>query len=337
MKAIGYQKCLPVEDIHCLQDIDLEVPNAHGHDLLVEVHAISVNPVDYKVRLNMPPEEGQWKVIGWDAVGIVKAVGEDVTLFKEGDKVWYAGDVTRSGSYAQYQLVDERIVGCMPASLSYAEAAALPLTTITAWEMLFDRLQISTEETDAPKTVLVIGAAGGVGSIMTQLLRKLTHTVVIGTASREESVQWVKDLGAHHVINHHKRLSEELRELGIGQVDYIISLNNTEDHYEEIVKSIAPQGHVGIIDGPKQLDAAKLKTKSVTLHWEFMFTRSMFQTNDMIEQHRLLNAVSRMIDKGEIKTTIAHDLGIISAENLRKAHAMLEAQHAHGKIVLEGF
>lgn len=337
MKAIGYQKCLPVDNVHCLQDIDLEVPHASGHDLLVEIHAISVNPVDYKVRLNMPPEEGQWKVLGWDAVGIVKAIGEEVTLFKAGDKVWYAGDITRPGSNAQYQLVDERIVGCMPTSLSYAEAAALPLTTITAWEMLFDRLQIPTEESDVPKTVLVIGAAGGVGSIMIQLLRKLTQTTVIGTASREESVQWLKSLGIEYIINHRKPLSEELKGIGIPEVDYIISLTNTEDHYQEILKSIAPQGHFGLIDDPKQLDVTLLKPKSITLHWEFMYTRSMFQTADMIEQHRLLNAVARMIDKGEIKTTVAHDLGLINAENLRKAHAMLEKQQAHGKIVLEGF
>ncbi|HXK75991.1 MAG TPA: zinc-binding alcohol dehydrogenase family protein [Bacteroidaceae bacterium] len=337
MKAIGYQRCLPVEDIHALQDIDLEAPHASGHDILVEIQAISVNPVDYKVRLNIPPDEGQWKVIGWDAVGIVKDVGDKVTLFEKGNKVWYAGDLNRPGSYAQYQLVDERLVGCMPQSLSYSEAAALPLTTITAWEMLFNRLQIPTEETEIPKTVLVIGAAGGVGSIMVQLLRKLTHTTVVATASREESVQWLKDLGVHYIINHNKVLSEELQAIGIPQVDYVISLNNTEEHYKEIVRSIAPQGHFGLIDDPSHLDVMQLKSKSVTIHWEFMFTRSMFHTPDMVEQHRLLNAVSRMIDNGEIKTTLTHHLGQINAENLRKAHAMLESKEAYGKIVLEGF
>lgn len=337
MKAIGYHQSLPVTDANALENITLPVPKASGHDLLIGVKAVSVNPVDYKVRQNMAPKNGDYKVLGWDAAGIVEAVGDKVTKFKVGDKVWYAGDLTRSGSNAEYQLVDERIVGNMPESLSFAEAAAMPLTSITAWEMLFDRLQIPTVATENPKTVLVIGAAGGVGSIMVQLLRCLTGVTIIGTASREESVKWLNELGAHHIINHREPLSEGLKAIGIPEVDYVISLNNTDEHYEEIVKSLAPQGHFGLIDDPAQLDAMPLKLKCITLHWELMFTRSMFQTPDMVEQHKLLNEVSGLIDKGQIKTTVAHHLGTINAENLIKAHAMLESQQAHGKIVLEGF
>ncbi|MGD8900771.1 MAG: zinc-binding alcohol dehydrogenase family protein [Desulfobacterales bacterium] len=337
MKAIGYHQCLPVTDANALENITLPVPKASGHDLLIGVKAVSVNPVDYKVRQNMAPKNGDYKVLGWDAAGIVEAVGDKVTKFKVGDKVWYAGDLTRSGSNAEYQLVDERIVGNMPESLSFAEAAAMPLTSITTWEMLFDRLQIPTVATENPKTVLVIGAAGGVGSIMVQLLRCLTGVTIIGTASREESVKWLNELGAQHIINHREPLSEGLKAIGIPEVDYVISLNNTDEHYEEIVKSLAPQGHFGLIDDPAQLDAMPLKLKCITLHWELMFTRSMFQTPDMVEQHKLLNEVSGLIDKGQIKTTVAHHLGTINAENLIKAHAMLESQQAHGKIVLEGF
>ncbi len=337
MKAIGYRHSLPVTEANALENITLPVPEASGHDLLIEVKAVSVNPVDYKVRQNMAPENGEYKVLGWDAVGVVKAAGEAVTKFKVGDKVWYAGDLTRSGSNAEYQLVDERIVGNRPESLSFAEAAAMPLTSITAWEMLFDRLQIPTDTTEIPKTVLVIGAAGGVGSIMVQLLRRLTGVTIIGTASREESVKWLNELGTHHIINHREPLSKGLKAIDIPAVNYVISLNNTEDHYGEIVKSLAPQGHFGLIDDPAQLDAMPLKLKCVALHWEMMFTRSMFKTPDMVEQHILLNEVAGLIDNGQIKTTVAHHLGTINAENLIKAHAMLESQQAHGKIVLEGF
>ncbi|MGO2278114.1 MULTISPECIES: zinc-binding alcohol dehydrogenase family protein [unclassified Psychrobacter] len=347
MKAIGYQNNLPIDNEQSLQDITLNKPVASGRDILVEVKAISVNPVDYKIRQGRPAEEGEYAVIGWDAAGTVTAVGEDVSLFSVGDKVYYAGDLTRSGSNAEYQLVDERIVGHMPASLSFAEAAALPLTTITAWEMLFDRLQVpvsdstandsSSSENADDVSVLVIGAAGGVGSILTQLLKTRTSATIIGTASRDESVQWLKDLGADHIINHRNPLSDELQKTGITEVDYVVSLNNTEDHYEEIIKCLKPQGKLGLIDDPKSLDANPLKTKSLSLHWEFMFARSMFSTPDMIEQHHLLNAVAKLIDAGQIKTTVAHNLGTITAEHLRSAHQMLENQQAHGKIVLEGW
>jgi len=342
IKAIGYQDNLAIDNEQALQDITLDKPTATGHDILVEVKAISVNPVDYKIRQSRPAPEGEYAVIGWDAAGIVTAVGDEVSMFSVGDKVYYAGDLTRSGSNAEYQLVDERIVGRMPASLSFAEAAALPLTTITAWEMLFERLQVpvtdgSSGERATDVSVLVVGAAGGVGSILTQLLKKRTSATIIGTASRDESVQWLKGLGANHVINHRNPLFEELQKTGISEVDYVISLNNTEEHYEEIIKCLKPQGKLGLIDDPESLDAKLLKTKCLSLHWEFMFTRSMFHTPDMLEQHRLLTDVANMIDAGKIKTTVAYHLGTITAEHLRSAHQMLENQQAHGKIVLEGW
>ncbi|MDN5565226.1 MAG: zinc-binding alcohol dehydrogenase family protein [Psychrobacter sp.] len=355
MKAIGYQDNLPIDDEQSLQDITITKPTASGHDIVVEVKAISVNPVDCKIRKARPAPEGEYAVIGWDAAGVVTAVGDKVSLFSVGDRVYYAGDLTRSGSNAEYQLVDERIVGHMPASLSFAEAAALPLTTITAWEMLFDRLQVPVSKSvagaDAASgnnddvnsanankvSVLVVGAAGGVGSILTQLLKARTSATIIGTASREESVQWLKDLGADHVINHRNPLFDELQKTGITEVDYVVSLNNTQEHYEEIIKCLKPQGKLGLIDDPKSLDIMPLKMKSLSLHWEFMFARSMFQTPDMIEQHHLLTDVAKMIDAGEIKTTIAHHLGTITAEHLRDAHHMLENRQAHGKIVLEGW
>ena len=342
IKAIGYKDNLAIDNEQALQDITLEKPTASGHDILVEVKAISVNPVDYKIRQSRPASEGEYAVIGWDAAGIVTAVGDEVSLFSVGDKVYYAGDLTRSGSNAEYQLVDERVVGHMPASLSFAEAAALPLTTITAWEMLFDRLQVpvsdgSSGESANDVSVLVVGAAGGVGSILTQLLKTRTSATIIGTASRDESVQWLKDLGADYVINHRNPLFDELQKTGITEVDYVISLNNTEEHYEEIIKCLKPQGKFGLIDDPKSLDANPLKTKSLSLHWEFMFTRSMFHTSDMMKQHHLLTEVAKMIDAGKIKTTVAYHLGTITAEHLRSAHQMLENQQAHGKIVLEGW
>lgn len=343
IKAIGYQQNLPIDNEQSLQDITLDKPVATRHDILVEIKAISVNPVDYKVRQGRLAPEDDYAVIGWDAAGVVVEVGEAVSLFKEGDKVYYAGDLSRSGSNTEYQLVDERIVGYMPASLTFAEAAALPLTTLTAWEMLFDRLQIPTLEdtadtnNDDKPSVLVVGAAGGVGSILTQLLKTRTDTILIGTASRDESVQWLKELGADHVINHRNPLYDELQKIGISEVDYVISLNNTEEHYQEIIKCLKPQGKLGVTDDPEVMDVMPLKGKCISFHWEFMFTRSLFQTPDMIEQHNLLTKVAEMIDAGLIKTTIAHNLGMINAENLREAHRMLENREAHGKVVLEGW
>ena len=335
MKAIGYTTNLPIENAASLQDIELDVPKATGKDMLVEVHAISVNPVDYKVRKGMPPENGEWKILGWDATGIVKEVGEEVSLFKVGDEVWYAGDFTRPGSYSQFQLVDERIVGKKPTSLGFAEAAALPLTSLTAWELLFDRMQVNTE--DSTKSILVIGAAGGVGSIMVQLLKQRTQLQIIGTASREETTVWLKELGVDTVINHRNKLSNEFEAHGISGADYIVSLNATEQHFDEIVKIIKPEGKFGFIDDPKTMNVMPFKMKAVSTHIEFMFTRSMFQTEDMIAQHHILNKVAEMIDQGTLKTTLGEHLDTINAENLKKAHTILESGKAKGKLVLEGF
>ncbi|ASM51657.1 hypothetical protein PESP_b0019 [Pseudoalteromonas espejiana DSM 9414] len=335
MKAIGYQQSLPIENELSLQDIELETPTAHGHDILVEVKAVSVNPVDFKIRQAMPAADGEYKVIGWDATGVVKSVGENVSLFKPGDKVWYAGDITRSGSNAQFQLVDERIVGHMPSSLSYGEAAALPLTSITAWELLFDRLNVS--KNDDSKSILVIGAAGGVGSIMVQLLKQRTKLNIIASASRPETISWLEDLGADTIINHRNLLSEEFAAKNLSEVDYVVSLNNTEQHLPEIEKVVKPQGQFALIDDPETLNIVPFKNKSVSVHWELMFTRSLFKTDDMQEQHVILNNVATMIDQGQIKTTVGEHLGKINAANLRKAHQHLETQTAKGKVVLEGF
>lgn len=338
MKAIGYQASLPIDNPASLQDITLPDPVATGRDLLVEVRAVSVNPVDFKIRQRRAPTEGQWAVLGWDAAGIVRAVGNEVTQFKPGDRVWYAGDLNRAGSNAELQLVDERIVGHMPASLGFAEAAALPLTTITAWELLFDRLGIAAGKRNADEALLIVGAAGGVGSILTQLARRLTAATVIGTASRAETQAWVKELGAHHVIDHAKPLADELKRIGIGQVTHVASLNQTSTHYDALVEAIAPQGRIGLIDDPDApLDIMKLKAKSVSLHWEFMFTRSMFRTTDMIAQHQLLEEVAALVDSGVIRTTVGEHFGTINAASLRRAHALLESGKARGKIVLEGF
>ncbi len=337
MKAIGYQKSLPAQQTASLSDIELPIPEPKGQDLLIEVKAIAVNPVDTKIRANVEPEANAWKVLGWDAAGIVKAVGENVTDYKPGDKVWYAGDLTRQGSNAEYQLVDERIVGRKPESLDFAGAAALPLTAITAWEMLFDRLNIQQGSALEGEKLLVIGAAGGVGSILVQLARQLTNLTVIATASRPESKAWLEELGAHHVISHKESLSEQVQALGLGEVDHVVSLNHTEAHLDEIVKSLKPQGQFGLIDDPEALNVRALKSKSLSLHWEFMFTRSMYETDDMAAQQALLNQVAQLIDQGVLKSTLGLHAGAINAANLRQAHEQLETGNTIGKIVLEGF
>jgi zinc-binding alcohol dehydrogenase family protein len=336
MKAIGYQKNHPIDHPESLVDISLPEPVAQGRDLLVEIKAISVNPVDTKVRKSAAPAEGEWKVLGWDAAGIVRAVGPEVTLFRPGDRVWYAGSLARAGSNSELQLVDERIAGKMPASLDFAAAAALPLTSLTAWEMLFDRLNVPTGEAAAGKSLLVIGAAGGVGSIMVQLARRLTGLTVIGTASRPESREWVSGHGAHHVIDHGQPLAAELKRIGIPQAEYIVSLTHTHQHFPQIVEAIAPQGRFGLIDDPDPIDVRLLKRKSVSLHWELMFTRSLFGTEDMIAQHRILSRMSELVDAGVIRSTGSEHFGVINAANLKRAHALLESNKSRGKIVLEG-
>ncbi|MEK7883526.1 zinc-binding alcohol dehydrogenase family protein [Methyloversatilis sp. NSM2] len=335
MKAVAFRENLPVEREDCLMDVELARPDARGRDLLVRIEAVAVNPVDTKVRrFHAPPADGGWRVPGWDAAGVVEAVGEQVTRFRPGDRVWYAGDLTRQGSNAQFQAVDERLVGRMPSSLSFAEAAALPLTAITAWELLFDRLQLR----DAEGRLLIVGAAGGVGSIMIQLARALTRTTVIATASRSETADWVTQLGAHHVIDHRRPLAEALRDAGIASVTHAASLTHTDHHYPQIVEALAPQGRLGLIDDPAHpLDVLALKRKSLSLHWELMFTRSLYQTDDMAEQGRLLDEVADMIDAGRLRSTLGEHFGVINAANLRRAHALLESGRARGKIVLQGF
>lgn len=337
MKAVGYYRNLPIDDPESLVDLSLPDPVPGAHDLLVEVQAVSVNPVDVKIRKGVAPEADQAKVIGWDAAGVVLAVGPAVTLFKPGDRVWYAGSLLRPGTNSELHVVDERIVGRMPHSLDFAAAAALPLTTITAWELLFDRLNVPEGAQATGASLLVIGAAGGVGSILVQLARQLTGLTVVGTASRPETAQWVRELGAHHVIDHTKPLSQELQRIGLAGVDYIVSLNQTDQHFDEIVASINPQGHVALIDDPELFDFRKLKRKSVSLHWEFMFTRSMFATADQIRQHELLSRVAELIDAGVLRTTLAETFGTINAANLQRAHALIESNRARGKIVLAGF
>ena len=338
MKAIGYKTPQTINQTEALLDITLPEPVATGRDLLVEVKAVSVNPVDTKVRGSAKPADGQtYKVLGWDASGVVKAVGPEVTLFKPGDRVWYAGSIARSGTNAELHLVDERIVGHAPKTLDFAQAAALPLTAITAWEMLFDRLGIAPGKQPGNKTLLIIGASGGVGSIMTQLAARLTSLTVIGTASRPETQAWVKELGAHHVIDHGQPIAGELKRIGFPTVDYIVSLTNTDEHLAQIVEAIAPQGKFGLIDDPKSLDATVFKRKAVSIHWELMFTRSLFGTDDMIGQHRLLDEVATLVDAGLIRTTLAERFGPINAANLKRAHALVESGKARGKVVLDGW
>ena len=342
MKAVGYIKSLPINEPESLTDIELSQPVASGKDLLVKVKAIAVNPVDYKIRQKVASEDGSYKVIGWDAVGEVVATGEEATLFKPGDAVFYAGDLNRQGSNAEYQLVDERIVGTKPKSLSDSEAAALPLTTITAWELLFEHLAIQQQAPGSSgksdEVILVIGAAGGVGSILIQIAKAITGATVIATASRESSQTWVKKLGADFVINHTKPLQPQIEALGIDQVTHISSLNGTGSYFESYTNLLRPFGKIAMIDDPGiPLDVMKLKLKSQSLHIEFMFARSMFNAADIDEQGKLLNRVSELVDQGYILTTSGKSLGHINAEHLKAAHQELESGKAIGKIVLEGF
>ena len=337
MKAIGYQKSLPVEHDEALLDIELPAPQASGRDLLVEVRAISVNPVDAKMRMRSEPPSGEYQVLGWDAAGTVVDAGPQCEQFKTGDEVFYAGSIARPGANAELHLVDERIVGPKPASLEFAEAAALPLTSITAWESLFDRLEIRRPVAGAANAVLIIGGAGGVGSMATQLARALSDVTVIASASRDETREWVKSLGAHHVVNHREPLAPQVAALGIGAPAFVLCTTQTNAHYDNIVELIAPQGRFALIDDPTPFDPNALKRKSVSLHWELMFTRSLFETADMIKQHDLLAEVSQLIDAGRLRTTMSEHFGTINAANLKRAHGFLESGSARGKVVLEGF
>ncbi|MDP3267422.1 MAG: zinc-binding alcohol dehydrogenase family protein [Legionella sp.] len=334
MKAVGYYQCLPIDQKDALVDLDLPVPKAKGHDVLVAIKAIAVNPIDTKMRLNIPPEEKTSRILGWDAAGTVVEVGSDVTFFQPGDEVWFAGDLTRPGSNCEYQLVDERIVAKKPKSLSFEEAAALPLTGLTAWELLFDRLKFSAEDKG---TLLITGAAGGVGSILVQLARQLTKLTIIGTASRPESAQWILDNGAHYVIDHSKEFGEQLNALNHPEVDYVISLTHTDDHVKALVDVLKPQSKFALIDSPEHVDIKLFKLKSISIHWEMVYTRSMYKTPDMIRQQEILTELARLVDEGIIKTTSAGHVGLINAENLIKAHAQIESGLTRGKIVLSNF
>ncbi|MGO8224205.1 zinc-binding alcohol dehydrogenase family protein [Rhizobium ruizarguesonis] len=337
MRAVAYKTPQPISAETSLIDVELPIPEAKGHDLLVEIKAVSVNPVDVKVRAHSAPPAGECKVLGWDAAGIVKAIGADVTLFKPGDEVFYSGVISRPGSNAEFHLVDERIVGAKPKSLDFAAAAALPLTSITAYEALFDRLKVQDAVSGAGRSILIIGGAGGVGSITIQIARALTDLTVIATASRPETQDWVKELGAHHVVDHSKPIAPEVAALGIGAPGFIFSTTNTDSHIGDIVEAIAPQGRFALIDDPKTLDIVPFKRKAVSVHWELMFTRPLYGTPDMIEQHKLLNRVSELVDAGKIRTTLSEIVGPINAANLKTAHAMVESGRMKGKAVLAGF
>ncbi len=339
MKAVAYLQPLPIDHADALLDADLPEPEPLARDLRVRVAAVSVNPVDTKIRRGVKPAAGQPKVLGWDAVGVVDAVGDAVTLFKPGDRVWYAGDITRAGSNAELQCVDERLVGRAPATLSDAQAAALPLTAITAWELLFDRFGVTP---DTRGTLLIVGAAGGVGSILIQLARQLTALTVVATASRPATQDWVRQLGAHQVIDHRQPLAAQVQRLvDAGQIEpvtHVASLTQTDQHWDQLVELLAPQGKIGLIDDPASpLDVMQLKRKSLSLHWELMFTRSLFHTADMQRQHELLNRVADLVDAGRVRSTLAQHFGTINAANLRRAHAQIESGTTLGKIVLEGF
>jgi NADPH:quinone reductase len=338
MRAVGYQQSLPIDQDASLIDVELPQPEPGPRDLLVEIKAVSLNPVDTKVRMRAQPEPGGVKVLGYDASGIVRAVGSEVSLFKVGDEVFYAGAITRSGTNAEFHLVDERLVGSKPKSLKFEEAAALPLTTLTAWETLFDRLDVKRPVKGAANAILIVGGAGGVGSIAVQLARKLTDLTVIATASRPETQAWARELGAHHVIDHSQPLAAQVEAIGIGAPAFVFSITHTENHFAEIAKAIAPQGRFALIDDPKApLDINLLKGKSVSIHWESMFTRSTFQTADMERQHEILNEASRLVDAGTIRTTLSDVIGPINAANLKRAHALIESNRTRGKIVLSGF
>lgn len=338
MKAIGYKKAGPINQPGLLFECELETPICGPRDLMVEVKGLSMNPVDTKIRTRADGDESinnGVKVIGYDAAGIVKSVGSDVSLFKVGDEVFYAGDVTRPGTNSELHLVDERIVGKKPESLSFAESASLPLTSITAWEILFDSFAIA-EGGGQGESILVIGGAGGVGSILIQLAKQLTGLTVITTASRPETISWVKKMGADHVINHREPLAEQVKSLGLTP-SYVASLTATDQHFDSIVELIKPRGHIALIDDPQDFNINAIKPKALSFSWEFMFTRSMFQMDDMIKQHELLQRVSTLVDQGKIISTATHNAGKINVDTLTTLHELQESGRVLGKNVFEGF
>lgn len=337
MKAIGFTAPGSIDRSDALVDIELPAPQPGPRDLLVRVQAVSVNPVDTKVRSSAQPPQGEARVLGWDAAGIVEAVGAEVTLFRPGDAVFYAGELTRPGSNAELQAVDERLVALKPQSLGWAEAAAVPLTALTAWELLFERLRVPYGVKAAGGALLIVGGAGGVGSMLIQMARRLTGLTVIATASRPDTATWCLSLGAHATVDHRKPLAEELARIGIPQVGHIASLTATDRHLPAYAEIVAPQGHIAIIDDPATLDIVPFKRKSVTLAWELMYTRSLFRTPDMAEQHRILTEVAALLDAGVLRSTLQHRGGRICAADLIAAHKLQESGSAIGKTVLEGF
>ncbi|MCO4747154.1 MAG: zinc-binding alcohol dehydrogenase family protein [Proteobacteria bacterium] len=335
MRAVIYKESLPIDHPEALLDAELPEPSPGPMDLLVRVEAVSVNPVDTKVRAGMPPEGA--RVLGWDAVGTVEALGERVTGFELGQRVWYAGELPKPGSNSELQCVDARLASLAPTSLSTAEAAAMPLTSITAWELLFERLQIPTGKAPLGHVLLVSGAAGGVGSMLIQLAARLTSATVVATAGRPESRKWVSELGAHHVVDYRKPLAPQIAALGIPAVTHIASLTHTDHYFAQFVELLAPFGHLALIDDPPSLDVTPMKLRSQSLHWELMYTRSMFQTPDMGAQGELLAEVAALVDAGVLRTTLTEDLGPINAANLRNAHALIERGGSRGKVVLSAF
>ena len=339
MLAVAYHHAGPVTADDALIDVELARPTLRPHDLLVKVEAVSVNPVDTKIRRNSTPG-GEARVLGFDAAGIVAEVGEEVTLFKPGDAVWYAGSNLRPGTDSEFHAVDERIVGLKPASLDFAEAAALPLTALTAWELLFDRIGVKQGSGAGRRSLLIVGGAGGVGSIAIQLVRVLTELTVIATASRPETIDWVKQLGAHHVINHSQPLQPQLANLGLPAVDIVTAFAGTQAHAAAIADIVAPEGHVGLIEGATGITNAELGKffqNCVTLHFELMFMRPRLDGGTMIRQHEILTAVTALVDHGKIRTTLTKRLSPVSAATLREAHAIVESGRAIGKVVVEGW
>jgi NADPH2:quinone reductase len=338
MRAIAYHQPGPIDRADALIDVELPRPIPTGRDILVAVRAISVNPVDAKVRTGAAPFDGRdERILGWDAAGVVEAVSPEATRFKVGDEVFYAGDLMRDGSNAEYQLVDERIVGHRPRSIGFAEAAALPLTAITAWETLLDRLKVNDQPAGGARAVLIIGGAGGVGSAAIQIARARTDLTVIATASRAGTQDWVRDLGAHHVIDHSQPMAPQIAALGLGAPAFVFSTTHTDRHLADIAELIAPQGRFALIDDPASLDIVAFKRKAVSVHWELMFTRSLFDTPDVGEQGRLLDAVAELVDEGRIRTTATDTLSPINAANLIEAHRRIESATTRGKIVLKGW
>ena len=337
MKAVGYQKSLPIDAAEALIDFEKAKPEPRGRDIRVAVKAISVNPVDYKVRKRAAPPDGDTKILGFDAAGVVDAVGPDVTLFKPGDEVFYAGSICGPAPIRNFIWWTSASSAASRRRSTFAQATALPLTSITAWELLFDRLGVAPGKRLDPRTLLIIGGAGGVGSILIQLARRLTGLSVVATASRPESQKWCLDLGAHAVIDHSKPMKEQIEALKLPPVALIASLTNTEHHYKALAEIIAPQGKYGLIDDPVEFNVSVFKGKAVSVHWESMFTRSSFQPSDMIAQHNLLNDVADLIDKGVLRSTIDQNFGTINSANLKRAHALLESGKSRGKIVLEGW